>query len=121
MRYRSNCYLQLSSKCYIVVVMNLHDYLSTPGALTVSQLRDRIGALSDAQIRQWQHGYSDRRPSAENCVGIERATSGAVTVEELRPNAFWTRIPDPDWPHPEGRPLLDFAPDRTPTEESTHD
>lgn len=89
--------------------MNLHDYLSSAGSLSVSQLRAGIGASSDAQIRQWQHGYSDRKPSFENCVAIERATSGVVTVEELRPDGAWMRVPDADWPHPEGRPLLDFA------------
>ena len=77
--------------------------------MTVAQLRDRIGALSDAQIRQWQHGYADRKPSFENCVAIERATEGAVTVEDLRPNDLWTRVQDETWPHPNGRPLLDFA------------
>ncbi len=89
--------------------MILHDYLSSPGALTVAQLRERIGAQSDAQIRQWQHGYADRKPSFENCVAIEYATAGRVTVEELRPADMWTRVVDPVWPHSAGRPLLDFA------------
>ena len=89
--------------------MNLHDYLSSPGALSVAKLRERIGAASDAQIRQWQHKYVGRRPSFENCVAIERATDGAVTVEELRPVGFWMRIADAEWPHTFGRPVLDFT------------
>lgn len=56
-------------------------------------------------------------PEEVHCVAIEHCTDGAVTVEELRPNARWRRIPDPDWPHPEGRPLLDFAPDRPTAQE----
>ena len=45
----------------------------------------------------------------EECPAIERATSGAVTCEELRPNVRWARIPDPSWPHPSGRPVVDYA------------
>lgn len=65
--------------------MNLHDYLASDGALTVAQLRDRIGAKSDAQIRQWQHRYADRQPSPESATAIERATGGAVKRWDLRP------------------------------------
>ena len=36
-------------------------------------------------------------------------TNGAVTCEELRPDKPWRRIPDESWPHPAGRPVLDFA------------
>lgn len=64
--------------------MKLNDYFSSEGALTVAQLREQIGALSDAQIRQWQHGYDGRKPSPANCVAIERATGGAVTRRDLR-------------------------------------
>lgn len=82
--------------------MHLRDYFDSPGALTVSQLRERIGAKSDAQIRQWQHGYADRQPSPEYCVAIERATDGKVPRWDLRPDD-WNRI----WPEligPDGKP-----------------
>jgi DNA-binding transcriptional regulator YdaS (Cro superfamily) len=46
---------------------------------------------------------------ADRCPAIERATSGAVTVEALRPDVAWSRIPDPSWPHPAGRPVIDVA------------
>ena len=75
--------------------MNLHEYLSSPGALTVAELRDRIGAKSDAQLRQWQHCYADRRPSPENCVALERATDKKVTRQDLRPDdwqAIWPEL-----------------------------
>lgn len=78
--------------------MKLHDYLSSDGALTVAQLRDLIGVKSDAQIRQWQHGYADRKPSPEYCVAIERATGGKVTRRDLRPDD-WKLI----WPELEQR------------------
>lgn len=89
--------------------MNLDDYLKSPGALTVSQLRVAIGAKSNAQVWQWQHGHAGRRPSADNCAAIERATSGAVTVEELRPDLPWGRIKDKSWPNRSGRPYLEVA------------
>lgn len=73
--------------------MNLNDYLASKDALSVAQLRERIGVKSDAQIRQWQHGYADRRPSPEYCVAIEQATGGKVTRRDLRPDD-WMRI----WP-----------------------
>jgi DNA-binding transcriptional regulator YdaS (Cro superfamily) len=74
--------------------MNLSEYLSTGGALTVGELRQAIGARSDAQIRQWQHGYAGRLPSPANCVAIERATGGAVTRQDLRPDDYWLIWPD---------------------------
>lgn len=88
--------------------MNLHDYLQFPGSHSVAELRVLIGAQSDAQIRQWQHGYSGRRPNAENRVALERATDGKVNVEEWGSDCKWKRIKDRAWPHAEGRPLLDF-------------
>ena len=73
--------------------MNLHEYLASDGALSVAQLRERIGAKSDAQVRQWQHGYGDRQPNPEYAMAIEQATGGKVRVWDLRPND-WHRI----WP-----------------------
>lgn len=66
--------------------MTLSEYLALPSALSVQALRAAIGARSDAQIRQWQHGYSNRRPGAAYCSAIEAATAGAVTRRDLRPN-----------------------------------
>lgn len=50
-----------------------------------------------------------RSAPAERCPSIERATEGRVSVEQLRPDVRWVRIPDPAWPHPEGRPCIDVA------------
>jgi len=66
--------------------MKLSEYLASPGALTVGELRIRAGIPSDAQIRQWQHGYAKRRPGPTHCVAIERATDGSVTRRDLRPD-----------------------------------
>jgi len=79
--------------CYSVC-MNLHDYLASPGALTVSQLREKVGVKSDIQIRQWRHGYANRKPSPKFATAIEEATGGAVKRWDLRPED-WFEI----WPH----------------------
>mgnify|MGYP000163832103 CR=1 FL=1 len=87
--------------------MTLNDYLKADGSLTVAQLRAAIGAKSDAQIRQWQHGYEDRVPSPENCAAIERETDRAVMRWDLRPED-WHRI----WPEligQEGAPAVEAA------------
>lgn len=52
----------------------------------MGELRKSAGVSSDAQIRQWQHGYASRRPGPAHCVSIERATDGAVTRRDLRPD-----------------------------------
>lgn len=84
--------------------MTLNEYFKADCSLTVAQLRAAIGAKSDAQVRQWQHGYEDRIPSPENCTAIEQATARAVMRWDLRPDD-WHRI----WPEligAEGAPVV---------------
>jgi DNA-binding transcriptional regulator YdaS (Cro superfamily) len=88
--------------------MDLHAYLSAAGAPSTVDLAARLEVNPD-QLRQWRHGYANRKPSAEACVELERHTDGAVTCEELRPDLSWSRIPDKAWPNKKGRPVLDFA------------
>jgi len=88
--------------------MNLHDYLRLPDSHSVAVLRTLIGAQSDAQIRQWEHGYAGRRPNPANRAALERVTGGKVNVEVWGEDCKWKRIKDRAWPHPDGRPLLDF-------------
>ncbi|WP_164855551.1 transcriptional regulator [Bordetella avium] len=92
--------------------MDLNSFLSTPGAPTVSELRARMVELgfevkSDAQIRQWRTRYMGRMPKPGYCVGLERATDGAVTRQDLRP-ADWHLI----WP--------ELANQATPRQEAFH-
>lgn len=84
--------------------MNLSEYLSSPGALSVAELRKGIGAPNDAQIRQWQHGYENRKPGPLYCVAIERATNGVVTRQSLRPDD-WHLI----WPELVSLPTKEAA------------
>ena len=53
-------------------------------------------------------GWKGRVPK-ERCPDIERGTNGRYTVEQLRDDVSWQRVPDPAWPHPEGRPCIDVA------------
>ena len=53
-------------------------------------------------------GWAGRVPP-DRCPAIERAQGGRVTCEVMRPDVRWTRVPDPTWPHPQGRPCIDVA------------
>jgi DNA-binding transcriptional regulator YdaS (Cro superfamily) len=53
-------------------------------------------------------GWKGRIPK-ERCPEIERSTEGRYTVETLRSDIVWQRVPDPTWPHPDGRPCIDVA------------
>jgi DNA-binding transcriptional regulator YdaS (Cro superfamily) len=44
---------------------------------------------------------------AEQAPAIERAVRGVVAAEEMCPRTRFTRVPDPKWPHPKGRPCID--------------
>lgn len=86
--------------------MDLRTYLSGAGRGAASRLGRDIGA-PPVLISQWA---SAARPiPAERCPAIEHATDGSVTCEDLRPAEPWRRIADKAWPHPKGRPVLDFA------------
>lgn len=63
-------------------------------------------------------GWGDRVPS-DRCPDLERASDGRVTVEQMRPDVRWVRVPDAHWPHPAGRPCIDVAaPPPEPVQES---
>lgn len=75
--------------------MDLKTYFQQPGSMTVREMKEAIRVKSDVQIRQWQFGYANRRPSPENCVSIEQATNGQVSRQDLRPDdwrAIWPEL-----------------------------
>ncbi|MBX9728048.1 MAG: helix-turn-helix domain-containing protein [Sphingopyxis sp.] len=82
--------------------MNLLTYTGCTGA----ELATRLGVPAPL-VSQWRTGA--RSIPVERCPSIERETGGAVTCEEMRPDVAWKRVKDRKWPHPEGRPLLDFT------------
>lgn len=69
-----------------------------------SDLAAALG-VTVAAVSQWFSG----RPPINRCPDIERVYGGRKTCEELRPDVRWARVPDPEWPHPEGRPTIDVA------------
>lgn len=69
----------------------LRTYLESPGALTISQLRESVGAKRDDQIRHWRDGI--RRPKPITAVAMERATEGKVPRQVWYPDD-WREI----WP-----------------------
>lgn len=79
--------------------MNLDQYLSEEGAPSVPELRRRMLALgypvkSDAQIRQWRHGYAGRKPDPKNAVGLELATDGRVSRKTFYPDDWMQNWPE---------------------------
>ncbi len=66
----------------------------------------RLIEAKPQEVWNWANG---RAIPPDRCPTIERATAGKVTCEELRPDVRWQRVPDPAWPHPEGRPCIDVA------------
>jgi len=73
--------------------MKLIDYLQSAGALSAAELAKRIGAPSVVQVRQWQHGYADRRPGPTYSRKLEEVTNGKVMRWDTRPDD-WHEI----WP-----------------------
>lgn len=53
------------------------------------------------------HGW--KQIPEKHCPAIERHRGGEFTVERMRPDIPWLRVPDPSWPHPDGRPVIDVA------------
>jgi DNA-binding transcriptional regulator YdaS (Cro superfamily) len=84
--------------------MHLDTYLHRDDALSIAELRTRIGVKSDMQIRQWRHGYAGRQPSPQLAVALEQATGGMVRRWDSRPDD-WHLI----WPEligAEGAPSI---------------
>jgi DNA-binding transcriptional regulator YdaS (Cro superfamily) len=84
--------------------MDLKTYVSERGRQT--WLAQQIEAQPQL-VWQWANGV--KPVPADRCPGIERATEGSVTCEEMRGDVRWARVPDPLWPHQEGRPTIDVA------------
>lgn len=64
----------------------------------------RMLGIKAPSVIGWRGRIPDKR-----CPAIERATNGAWLCEVLCPEVIWSRIPDPTWPHPAGRPVIDPA------------
>ncbi|OVZ64195.1 transcriptional regulator [Pigmentiphaga sp. NML080357] len=68
--------------------MNLKTYIDKQRGRAAS-LGRAIG-VTPVLVSQWANG---RRPiPAERCPAIEKATSGEVTCEELRPDVDWAYL-----------------------------
>lgn len=70
------------------------------------QIADELGE-SEQYLYQCMTGRASMRPA--KAVDLERRSAGRLTVGQLSPDVVWRRVPDPDWPHPDGRPCIDVA------------
>ena len=71
--------------------MDLNLYLDSPGGLSAAELARQIKA-SPAFVYQWRRKI--RPVPAGFCAAIERATNGAVSRKELRPDDWQAIWPD---------------------------
>lgn len=87
--------------------MNLSRYLESKPRGTARAIALAVG-VHPVTLSQWASDI--KQTPHERCPGLERASEGAITCEEQRPDVHWVRIPDADWPwHPDGRPLIDVT------------
>jgi DNA-binding transcriptional regulator YdaS (Cro superfamily) len=84
--------------------MDLSSYLKGVRGRPIS-LAARLG-VSPSLVVQWGNG---KAVAPGRCPSIELESGGEVACEQLRPDVRWQRVPDPDWPHPAGRPCIDVA------------
>ncbi|HIB1403542.1 TPA: transcriptional regulator [Salmonella enterica subsp. enterica serovar Muenchen] len=68
--------------------MNLKSY--TKKQRGRSAILGRVLSVPPVLISQWANGV--RQIPAERCPEIEKATGGAVTCEELRPDVDWSYL-----------------------------
>lgn len=63
--------------------------------------------IRQSTVSEWCIGQA---PVPEGrCAQIEWLLGADVTCEEMRPRNQWVRVVDAKWPHPKGRPLVDFT------------
>lgn len=85
--------------------MKLSDYINAdPGRGRQAALCKLIGA-HPPDMSRWISG--GRLIPKSKCALIELHTKGESRCEENRADLAWVRIPDPNWPHPDGRPVVD--------------
>lgn len=72
--------------------------------------RSAIASAVDLNEQYLYQCFTGRRKlPPKYAPGIELASAGRITCEQLRDDLVWVRVPDATWPHAEGRPCLDFA------------
>lgn len=62
--------------------------------------------VSPVMIHQWANGM--KAVPVERAPDLERGSVGVLPCETIRPDIAWIRVPDPEWPHPGGRPCHDI-------------
>jgi hypothetical protein len=65
--------------------MDLDAFFLQPGAPSMVQFAIDCKCNSD-QLRQWRHGYANRRPGPRMCVVIEAVSGQKIRRWDLRPD-----------------------------------
>lgn len=74
--------------------MDLNTYIDQAGERGTNLVLARAIGVSPVIISQWKTGA--RTVPAERCPSIEKATSGAVRCEDLRPDVDWAYLRQTD-------------------------
>lgn len=74
----------------IVLGMDLKTYIELAGERGTNLVLASAIGVSPVIISQWKTGA--RPVPAERCPAIEKATSGAVRCEDLRPDVDWAYL-----------------------------
>ncbi|WP_353233346.1 YdaS family helix-turn-helix protein [Diaphorobacter ruginosibacter] len=75
-------------------------------AIQISGSQKKLASIVNKAQGHVSHWLANGLP-CDYAPAIEKETG--VSVEELCPQTVWLRVPDPLWPHPGGRPLIDVA------------
>lgn len=73
--------------------MKLDQFLAEPGAPSTVDFAKACGC-NEGQLRQWRHGYDDRRPNPIWCVVIEVKSGMRVRRWDLRPDDWFLIWPE---------------------------
>lgn len=89
--------------------MTLQEYFQLPDVLSQVSFAAALG-VHPSQLSQWIRRVNGRVPGPHYCIRIEQLTGGAVTCEELHPDAGWQRLKSRAlgfWRHhPNGFPVV---------------
>ena len=65
--------------------------------------------INEQYLYQWLTGRRGVPPPWRVRLEQTLYVSHGISVEHFGDDARWHRVPDPAWPHPQGRPLIDVA------------
>jgi hypothetical protein len=85
---------------------------------SVDEVRAALEPLTLRQLERLSELSGVPTPTIYKVKLGETTNPGIETVRKFAPHISSVRVPDPAWPHPEGRPAIDVAAPAQPMEDS---